>query len=183
VQEISHFGVDLKSLLHNQRKLLLLSEYGLGGGTSNNGSTPAVTAAEAAATPFFGVFGAYNRTTDPWVTWAPEATLVETRAFRRHFFVQTSRCGVRAGCWLRAWSEARLLAAAMYLSLLARPLRRWMMAGGSLSYPVHALFLWSMSSWDVQGEPATHWLVPQEIHRCALTQVVLAVTCLHYPRQ
>ena len=29
-QEISHFGVDLKKLLHEEGKLLILSEYGLG---------------------------------------------------------------------------------------------------------------------------------------------------------
>ena len=83
--------MDLKKLLHDQQKLLILSEYGIGGGSSNNGSVPATTAAEAAATPFFGVFNAYNRSTDPWQTWQPEGVLVETRAFRRHFFVQTSR--------------------------------------------------------------------------------------------
>ena len=83
--------MDLKTLLHDQGKLLVLSEYGTGGGTSHNGSIPATTAAEAAATPFFGVFGAYNISTDPWQTWQPDGVLVETRAFRRHFYVQTSR--------------------------------------------------------------------------------------------
>eukprot|EP00967_Tisochrysis_lutea_P062447 scaffold80160_cov19-Tisochrysis_lutea.AAC.1 len=43
------------------------SEYGLGGGMSMDGSTPAVTAAQAASKPFFGMYPQiYEPGKDPW---------------------------------------------------------------------------------------------------------------------
>lgn len=44
------------------------SEYGLGGGVKINGNVPARTAVDAARFPFYGVWGSYQRTTDPWRT-------------------------------------------------------------------------------------------------------------------
>ncbi|KAK9785590.1 hypothetical protein WJX73_003263 [Symbiochloris irregularis] len=64
--EIASFGVDIPDLIFNQGKKLYWNEYGVGGGTNQNGQVPATTAAEAAATPFFGVFGTYACDTDPW---------------------------------------------------------------------------------------------------------------------
>jgi hypothetical protein len=58
--ELAQFGPNLTDLIHRQGKALVLSEYGVGGGVSRNGSVPAATAAEAAALPFFGVFGQYS---------------------------------------------------------------------------------------------------------------------------
>lgn len=70
----------------------------MGGGSSQDGNTPAKTAAQAAATPFFGVFGAYSRARDPWQT-------PEVRAYNRYFYRKTleyldSR-GACSGCQYR----------------------------------------------------------------------------------
>lgn len=45
-----------------------LPAAGVGGGISQNGDVPATTADEAASRPFFGIFGVYNASTDPWQT-------------------------------------------------------------------------------------------------------------------
>jgi len=43
------------------------SEYGLGGGMSMDGSTPALTASQAALKPFFGMYpSVYVPEKDPW---------------------------------------------------------------------------------------------------------------------
>jgi hypothetical protein len=93
-EEISHFGINLKSLVNEGGKLLILSEYGTGGGAANNGTVPAATAEAVASLPFFGIFQSYNRSSDPWRMYEPEAVPVATRSFRRHFYVQTSRWGL-----------------------------------------------------------------------------------------
>lgn len=53
----------LLQLIHKKGKALVLSEYGVGGGLSQSGDVPAVTADEAASLPFFGIFGSYNPVT------------------------------------------------------------------------------------------------------------------------
>lgn len=65
-----------------QGKKLFWMEYGVGGGISQDGSTVARSAAEAAATPFFGIFGPYNSSRDPFANAA-------VRGYRNYFFGQT----------------------------------------------------------------------------------------------
>jgi hypothetical protein len=60
-------------LLNKKGKALILSEYGVGGGIHQNGSVPAQTADEAAALPFFGIFGAYNPKTGVTAGFAAQA--------------------------------------------------------------------------------------------------------------
>ncbi len=65
-----------------QGKELWWNEYGVGGGASQDGNTPARTAVQAAATPFFGVFGGYVKARDPWQT-------PEVKAYNHFFYRQT----------------------------------------------------------------------------------------------
>nr|QOL01152.1 putative extracellular protein CSOL_075 [Pseudococcomyxa simplex] len=106
--EIKNFGIDIKDLIFNQGKELFWNEYGVGGGSSQDGNTPATTAAQAAATPFFGVFGAYTLARDPWKT-------TEVRSYNHYFYRKTleyldSR-GTCSGCQYRVdgvfiWNDA-----------------------------------------------------------------------------
>ena len=48
-------------LLAAQGKKLYWNEYGVGGGTNQDGEVKALTAADAAEYPFFGVFGTYTQ--------------------------------------------------------------------------------------------------------------------------
>ena len=65
-----------------QGKELWWNEYGVGGGASQDGNTPAKTAAQAAATPFFGVFGGYVKARDPWQT-------PQVKDYNHYFYRQT----------------------------------------------------------------------------------------------
>lgn len=60
----------------------------MGGGSNQNGKVKAVTAEEAAANPFFGVFGAYSRETDPWVLYDLDQPS-PVRDYLRYFYNQT----------------------------------------------------------------------------------------------
>lgn len=96
-----------------QGKELFWNEYGVGGGSSQDGNTPAKTAVQAAATPFFGVFGAYTRARDPWQT-------PEVRNYNHYFYRKTleyldSR-GSCSGCQYRVW--AHFLPATLWSSLV-----------------------------------------------------------------
>ncbi|KAF8073017.1 rpsQ [Scenedesmus sp. PABB004] len=110
--ELKVFGPDLKTLTLNKGKALVLSEYGVGGGVHQNGSVPARTAADAASTPFFGIFGSFSDAIDPWCTSAPETQHVEVRDWRRRFYKETSR-------WLMDGGGSRYRVDAMYLWGLA----------------------------------------------------------------
>ena len=71
-----------------QGKKLYWNEYGVGGGTSQNGDVKATTAAEAAEYPFFGVFGQYTKANDPWQLYdvnSPPPTL----DYLHYFYNQT----------------------------------------------------------------------------------------------
>ena len=65
-----------------QGKELWWNEYGVGGGASQDGNTPAKTAEQAAATPFFGVFGGYVKARDPWQT-------PQVKDYNHYFYRQT----------------------------------------------------------------------------------------------
>ncbi|CAL8461829.1 g1360 [Coccomyxa elongata] len=114
--EVKEFGINLKDLIFNKGKELFWNEYGVGGGSSQDGNTPAKTAAQAAATPFFGVFGAYTRARDPWQT-------PEVRNYNHYFYRKTleyldSR-GSCTGCQYRVdgvfiWNDASWDVQAVY---------------------------------------------------------------------
>jgi hypothetical protein len=69
----------------------LLSEYGLGGGSGESGGRPAESAAQAAAQPYWGVFGPYKKSQDPWQS-------DEMRTFMHYFFRETLE-------WLKGVSD------------------------------------------------------------------------------
>ena len=86
--EAAYFGVDVKDLIFNKGKKLYWNEYGLGGGTSQDGRAKAVTARDAAATPFFGVSGRYSKAKDPWTLYDP-ATPNPVRDYLRYFYARS----------------------------------------------------------------------------------------------
>eukprot|EP00884_Botryococcus_braunii_P003248 jgi/Botrbrau1/12924/Bobra.92_1s0004.1 len=96
-QEVKYFGVDLVDLIENKGKKLYWMEYGVGGGISQDGNVKARTAAEAAATPFFGIFGPYNPARDPFF-----GDNNPVRGYRNYLFGQTmnylSSRGACEGC-------------------------------------------------------------------------------------
>lgn len=77
----SQVGVDIASFA--SRGALHILELGWGGGISDNGDVPAVTAAQVAANPWRGIFGAYNAAKDPWMQHIPDDVYVVTRAWLR----------------------------------------------------------------------------------------------------
>jgi hypothetical protein len=96
--EAAYFGVDVKDLIFNKGKKLYWNEYGLGGGTSQDGRSKAVTARDAAATPFFGVSGRYSKAKDPWTLYDP-ATPNPVRDYLRYFYSKTiAYANARGGC-------------------------------------------------------------------------------------
>jgi hypothetical protein len=74
--------------------------------------------AQLAKVPYFGVYGPYDRTADPWQLWRPEAEDVPNRTFLRQFWGRASVFFSKAGSWY---------------------------------YPVDAVFIWNLASWDIQG--------------------------------
>ncbi len=85
--EFSFFGLTVNGLAQ-KGKYVHFSEYGLGGGVSQNGDVKASDAAGAAKFPFFGLFGAYSRENDPWVLYdlaKPSAV----RDYLRYFYGKT----------------------------------------------------------------------------------------------
>ena len=85
--EFSFFGLTVNGLIQ-KGKHVHFSEYGLGGGVSQSGDVKATDAAGAAKFPFFGLFGAYSRATDPWVLYdlnQPSAV----RDYLRYFYGKT----------------------------------------------------------------------------------------------
>jgi hypothetical protein len=74
--ELAGHGLDLRAL-HDGGTRLHFSELGIGGGVRGEGDLRAQTRAQAAATPYFGVYGEYRADRDPWVG--------DLAAFRRDF--------------------------------------------------------------------------------------------------
>eukprot|EP00884_Botryococcus_braunii_P004939 jgi/Botrbrau1/14446/Bobra.0014s0091.1 len=97
-REASYFGVDVKDLIFNKGKKLYWMEYGVGGGRSQAGNVKATSAFEAAATPFFGIFGAYSPENNPW-------TVPSVRDYMHYFYAQTINYlrsqGTCPGCQFR----------------------------------------------------------------------------------
>lgn len=73
------------------------SEYGLGGGTSQNGDQPAKTKEEAAYTPFFGIGGTYDCAKDPFDMCHPE-TPNPVRDYRRYYYEKSAQYFQQGGC-------------------------------------------------------------------------------------
>lgn len=85
--EFSYFGLSINDLARKGKEVHF-SEYGVGGGISQNGDRKATDARGAALYPFFGIFGAYRRATDPWALYdlgQPSAT----RDYLRYFYGKT----------------------------------------------------------------------------------------------
>lgn len=59
-------GIDVAAIIRRRRIELHYSEFGLGGGASPLGSVAARTPDQAARMPFYGVWGAYRGSSDPW---------------------------------------------------------------------------------------------------------------------
>ena len=80
----------------------------------------ATTAADAAAYPFYGVFGVYTRENDPWEMWS--ATLSSSRQYRRYLYNMTAAY-LRSGgvSTLRGSSCNRALVAPFHLAQLTGP--------------------------------------------------------------
>jgi hypothetical protein len=81
------------------------SEYGVGGGTNNDGTQAATTAQAAAETPFFGLGGAYTCAADPFQMCTPDQPS-PVRDFRRYFFDQSAAYFKRGGCSYRGLAVA-----------------------------------------------------------------------------
>lgn len=85
--EFGFFGLSLQGLMQHGKKIHL-SEYGVGGGSSQNGNVKASSAVDAAKFPFFGVFGAYSSGSDPWNP-SDQSGSREVRDYRRYFYTKT----------------------------------------------------------------------------------------------
>lgn len=81
-QELAFIGVDLRKLVNDQGKKLVISEWGVGGGVEE-GDEIAPTLSDVARTPFFGLWYPYKPANDPW-------TIPEYSAYRRKLYRATS---------------------------------------------------------------------------------------------
>jgi hypothetical protein len=62
--EFKKLGINLQNLLRAPHKELHFSEFGIGGATCTH--QPATSASEAVKCPYYGIFGDYKASTDPW---------------------------------------------------------------------------------------------------------------------
>ena len=85
--EFSFFGITVADLIAKGKKIHF-SEYGVGGGISQNGDKKAFDAAGAASLPFFGIFNAYTKATDPWVLYDLNKPS-SVRDYQRYFYTKT----------------------------------------------------------------------------------------------
>eukprot|EP00798_Chlamydomonas_sp_ICE-L_P013213 gene13213-19048_t len=76
-QGFQDVGINLEYIMQQKGIELHYVEYGLGGGTSQNGDGVVRSASQAAAKPFWGVFGVYRENRDPW-QYAPVREFMET---------------------------------------------------------------------------------------------------------
>ncbi|KAI8466695.1 MAG: hypothetical protein J3K34DRAFT_432891 [Monoraphidium minutum] len=80
-QELSYAGINLKQLLDGGKKLVI-SEWGVGGGTED-GKSIAATVKDVAGYPFFGLWYPYGSWKDPWKR-------PEYAAYRRYLYRKTA---------------------------------------------------------------------------------------------
>jgi len=88
-QELSYAGIDLKELLASGKKLVI-SEWGVGGGTQD-GKGIAETVDDVAGQPFFGLWYPYSDGKNPW-------TNSKFNDYRRYLYSMTSN-------WLKSGSQ------------------------------------------------------------------------------
>jgi hypothetical protein len=75
--DMASYGVDIAGLVNSGQLELQYSEFGIGGGNSYSGLTMARSPSEVALRPFFGVYGVYQASEDPWRVPANKAFLRE----------------------------------------------------------------------------------------------------------
>eukprot|EP01024_Parvocaulis_polyphysoides_P038886 TRINITY_DN3511_c0_g2_i1.p1 TRINITY_DN3511_c0_g2~~TRINITY_DN3511_c0_g2_i1.p1 ORF type:complete len:548 (-),score=70.28 TRINITY_DN3511_c0_g2_i1:1419-2846(-) len=128
-QELKEFGVDLRGLMSKHGLEFHYSEYGIGGGAGQRGSATGTTQEEVAKTPFFGIFGPYNRQTDPWQMYS--STISPARQYMHYYYTQT----------------IKMLGQDIYVNFDtdAENYRT------EYVYNVDAVFIWNLASWDVQA--------------------------------
>ncbi|KAF8071022.1 hypothetical protein HT031_001104 [Scenedesmus sp. PABB004] len=88
-QELSYAGINLKQLIKSGKKLVI-SEWGLGGGTQD-GNAIAPTVEDVAGHPFFGLWYPYGSWKDPWRNG-------QYADYRRYLYSQTAK-------WLRGGAQ------------------------------------------------------------------------------
>eukprot|EP00878_Enallax_costatus_P001421 GHUV01001571.1.p1 GENE.GHUV01001571.1~~GHUV01001571.1.p1 ORF type:complete len:424 (+),score=133.23 GHUV01001571.1:197-1468(+) len=81
-QELSYAGINLKDLIKRGKKLVI-SEWGLGGGTQD-GSAIAANLSDVAGHPFFGLWYPYSTSKDPWRN-------SQYNDYRRYLYSQMSK--------------------------------------------------------------------------------------------
>ena len=95
--EMSFYNISLGELNDVYGTKIHFAEFGVGGGTSQNGDKMATTAAEAAYTPFFGISGRYGCDKDPFrMCYLNEPSPV--RDYRRYYYSAASEYLKQNGC-------------------------------------------------------------------------------------
>lgn len=94
--ELGFYDMSLKEITDAGTEVHF-GEFGVGGGTSQNGDVPARTAREAAYTPFFGMGGQYTCAKDPFQMCSTEQPN-EVRDYRRYFYQKSSEYFKQGGC-------------------------------------------------------------------------------------
>jgi hypothetical protein len=94
--ELGLYNISLKEITDAGTELHY-SEYGVGGGTSQNGDVPAKTAEEAAYTPFFGIGGTYSCSKDPFQMCSPDVPN-PVRDYRRYYYKKSAEYFKQNGC-------------------------------------------------------------------------------------
>ncbi|KAL4423381.1 hypothetical protein ABPG77_004312 [Micractinium sp. CCAP 211/92] len=89
--EFAYYNLTLRELVTDLGKQIHWIEWGIGGGISQNGDTPATTALQAAQYPFWGVWGPYNASRDPWADPG-------VRDYMLYYVNQTSNYLLQGGC-------------------------------------------------------------------------------------
>lgn len=103
-QELGLYNMSLGELTTGGTELHY-SEYGLGGGTSQNGDRPATTAEESAYTPFFGIGGSYACSKDPFDMCHPDVPN-PVRDYRRYYYAKSAEYFQKGGCKYKGTKRA-----------------------------------------------------------------------------
>lgn len=89
--EFAFYNLTLRELVTDYGKQIHWIEWGIGGGISQNGDTPATTALQAAQYPFWGIWGPYNASRNPWADPA-------VRDYMLYYVNQNSQYLLQNGC-------------------------------------------------------------------------------------
>jgi hypothetical protein len=144
------------------------SEFGLGGGLTAEGTTPATTAMEAARKPFFGVYPKqYTETLDPWRT--PEVSSFP--------WPQVTSCVL---LWLTHQAYDAVPACVQVRQFMISFWQKaisWLAQGGGPTYHITKCFQWTLGSYDVLAiyPESTNILDPTRTYYVAeVSQAMLA---------